>query len=64
MTRKTHLKHTVHGGPTCQKGRTGGALSGEHITVRYAEFITERADIQCERCRSSKLFAFLERKAA
>ena len=63
MARKTHLQHTTLGGPTCQRGRRGGALRGEHITVRFDEFIEERADLQCDRCRSSKLFGFLERKA-
>lgn len=62
MTRKTHLQHTVHGGPTCQTGRVGAALRGEHITVRYKEFAVERS--QCTRCRASKLFALLARKAA
>jgi hypothetical protein len=64
MTRKTHLSHTTLGGPTCQRGRRGGALRGEHCSESFAEFITRRADLQCDRCRSSKLFAFLERKAS
>ena len=66
MTHKTHLKHTIPGanGPTCQRGRTGGSLRGEHLTVGFAEFIAEPADLQCDRCRSSKLFSFLARKAA
>jgi hypothetical protein len=64
MTRKTHLQHTVKFGPTCKSGRSGGSLSGEHITVKYAEFAAEPAELQCDRCRSSKLFAFLERQAA
>lgn len=62
MTRKAHLEHTVHRGPTCQTGRSGAALRGEHITVTYAEFAAEPA--QCTRCRASKLFAFLSRKSA
>lgn len=64
MNRKTHLKHTVNGGPTCQRGRTGGALRGEHITEKFDEFIREWADLRCSRCENSKLFAFLQRKAA
>ena len=64
MTRKTHLSHTTFGGPTCQRGRRGGALRGEHISVRFDEFIEERPELQCDRCRSSKLFAFLDRKSA
>ena len=63
MTRKYHLRHTSHGGPTCQTGRAGAALRGEHITVKYAEFSACRAELQCSRCASSKLFAFLTRKA-
>ena len=61
MARKAHLQHTVHRGPTCQTGRVGAALKGEHITVKFAEFVAESH--QCERCKSSKLFAFLSRKA-
>lgn len=64
MTRKTHLQHTVHYGPTCKSGRFGGALRGEHITVKYSEFAAEKPELQCERCRDSKLFAFLERQTA
>lgn len=64
MTRKEHLKHTVNGGPTCKGGRVGAALSGEHITVKYSVFSALRPELQCERCRSSKLFAFLERQTA
>lgn len=64
MTHKTHLKHTVHGGPTCKSGRIGGQLRGEHLTVKFPEFAAERADLRCDRCASSKLFAFLTRKAA
>ena len=64
MTRKIHLKHTVSGGPTCQTGRIGGALRGEHITETYAEFVTRAATVQCSRCASSSLFKFLARKAA
>ena len=64
MTRKTHLQHTVHYGPTCKSGRSGGQLRGEHITVAFTEFAAERADLRCDRCASSKLFAFLTRRAA
>lgn len=64
MSRKIHLKHTVQGGPTCQTGRVGGALRGEHITVQFSEFVAERGEYQCSRCLASKLFAFLQRKAA
>lgn len=64
MTRKTHLQHTVHYGPTCKSGRFGGQLRGEHITVKYAEFAAERAELRCDRCESSKLFAFLQRVEA
>ena len=62
MNRKEHLRHTKHGGPTCQTGRIGAALRGEHITLKYSEFSTSNA--QCGRCRSSSLFAFLERQEA
>lgn len=62
--RKDHLKHTVHGGPTCKSGRFGGQLRGEHITLPAAEFLATDPAIRCERCTSSKLFAFLSRKAA
>jgi len=60
--RKQHLEHTVSRGPTCKTGRAGAALSGEHITMGYAEFAANPA-VQCERCKSSKLFAFLTRRA-
>jgi len=59
--RKTHLQHTVKFGPTCQNGRVGGSLRGEHITVKFEEFI--KAEVRCERCDCSKLFAFLKRQA-
>lgn len=62
MTRKEHLQHTLHGGPTCQTGRAGGSLRGEHITLSWDEFAV--SPHQCSRCRSSKLFSFLERQAA
>jgi hypothetical protein len=62
MIRKLHLQHTIHRGPTCQTGRAGAALRGEHITGTYAEFIAHTGQ-QCDRCKSSKLFAFLARKA-
>jgi hypothetical protein len=63
MTRKYHLQHTIHRGPTCQTGRSGGSLRGEHITVKYDEFITYTS-LQCSRCAASKLFSFLTRQAA
>lgn len=62
--RKNHLQHTVHNGPTCQRGRSGGSLRGEHFTYPHAEFVATSAEHRCARCASSKLFAFLERKAA
>jgi hypothetical protein len=64
MTRKHHLQHTVNRGPTCQTGRAGAALRGEHITEGFAAFSTRSADLQCSRCASSKLFMFLQRKEA
>lgn len=62
MTRKTHLQHTVHRGPTCQTGRMGAALRGEHITVKFEEFITRSTSLRCSRCASSSLFRFMNRK--
>jgi hypothetical protein len=62
MSRATHLQDTKFHGPTCQSGRSGGSLRGEHITVKFAEFIA--ASGQCERCKSGKLFALLSRQAA
>lgn len=64
MTRKEHLKHTVHGGPTCQSGRVGGQLRGEHLSCKYSEFSALPLEQRCVRCNSSKLFAFLERQTA
>lgn len=64
MTRKHHLQHTVHNGPTCQTGRSGAALRGEHITEKFEKFVTRSVELQCTRCAASKLFAFLTRKAA
>lgn len=61
--RKEHLKHTVNGGPTCQRGRSGGSLRGEHLTSPFAEFIAAPLEAQCERCRTSTLFNFLQRQA-
>jgi hypothetical protein len=61
-THKNHLRDTKHGGPTCQGGRSGGSLRGEHFTMKFAEFV-QRAD-QCERCKASKLFSLLQRTAA
>jgi hypothetical protein len=62
--RKAHLQHTVHYGPTCQSGRSGGSLRGEHITEKFSEFAKEPAEQRCTRCANSKLFAFLQRQAA
>jgi hypothetical protein len=62
--RKYHLQHTQHRGPTCQTGRIGAALRGEHITEKFDEFVTRPADWQCSRCAASKLFGFLTRHAA
>lgn len=64
MAHKDHLKHTGHGGPTCQRGRTGGALRGEHFTSSYAEFSALPVERRCARCSASKLFAVLERETA
>ena len=60
--RKTHLQDTRHYGPACQSGRSGAALRGEHITVKFDEFVASVG--QCERCASSKLFSFLQRQAS
>lgn len=62
--RKDHLKHTVNGGPTCQRGRIGGNLRGEHLTAPFEEFIALAPELRCSRCANSKLFAFLQRQAA
>jgi hypothetical protein len=64
MNRKDHLQHTVRGGPTCQSGRSGGSLRGEHITLPASEFLALAPEFRCNRCASSKLFAFLQRQAA
>lgn len=64
MSRKIHLSHTVKFGPTCKSGRTGGSLRGEHIAEPFAEFVQQPAHLQCDRCKSSSLFKFLERKKA
>ena len=64
MTRKHHLQDTKHFGPTCQSGRSGGSLLGEHITEKFAEFNARPAELQCSRCATGKLFALLTRKAA
>jgi hypothetical protein len=63
-TRRENLRRLIGqwGGPTCQTGRSGGSLRGEHITLKYSEFSASR--VQCDRCRSSKLFSFLERQTA
>lgn len=62
--RKDHLTHTVRGGPTCQSGRSGGSLRGEHLTIPAREFLALAPELRCERCASSKLFDFLQRQAA
>lgn len=62
--RKDHLTHTVRGGPTCQSGRSGGSLHGEHLTIPAAQFLALDPELRCTRCASSKLFAFLQRQAA
>ena len=62
--RKDHLTHTVRGGPTCKSGRSGGSLRGEHLTIPAREFLALAPELRCERCASSKLFAFLQRQAA
>lgn len=64
MSHKIHLQHTTHSGPTCQTGRAGASLRGEHITLPFAEFIERPEQLRCSRCEASKLFAFLERKSA
>ena len=64
MTHKHHLQHTVKYGPTCQGGRLGGSLRGEHFTAPATEFFAMSPDVRCVRCASSKLFAFLQRQAA
>lgn len=51
------------GGPTCQRGRVGGALRGEHFTFGIKEFIATPPELRCARCANSMLFAFLKRKA-
>jgi hypothetical protein len=61
--RKDHLQHTVHYGPACKSGRSGGSLRGEHITLPAAQFLALSQDLRCDRCSSSKLFAFLQRQA-
>lgn len=64
MIRKTHLKHSTKFGPVCQAGHSGARINGEHFTGSFAEFVAAPADQQCAKCRSSKLFAFLQRQAA
>ena len=64
MAHKFHLQHTTHRGPTCQTGRIGSALRGEHFTEGFEEFAARHSDRQCSRCVASKLFAFLQRKEA
>ena len=63
MSRKYHLQHTSKSGSVCRAGKIGAALEGrEHITLRTAEFAATRPELQCERCKSSSLFAFLSKK--
>ena len=62
--RKDHLMHTVHYGPACKSGRSGGSLRGEHITLPASQFLALAPELRCERCANSKLFAFLQRKAS
>jgi len=64
MTHKEHLQHTIGGGPTCQRGKIGGSLRGEHFTSKYSEFSALPVERRCSRCNNSKLFAFLERQTA
>jgi hypothetical protein len=64
MTHKEHLQHTNGNGPTCQNGRMGGSIRGEHFTSKYSEFAAYPVERRCTRCSNSKLFAFLERQAA
>jgi hypothetical protein len=64
MIRKEHLQHTVSGGPTCQSGRLGGQLRGEHLSSKYSEFSALPVEQRCARCENSPLFAFLKRQAA
>lgn len=64
MSRKDHLKHTANSGPTCQRGRTGGALRGEHLTAPFAEFKALPPARRCARCAASPLFAYLQRQEA
>lgn len=61
--RKDHLLHTVRFGPTCQSGRSGGGLRGEHLTVPAAQFLALSPEHRCEKCAKSKLFLFLQRQA-
>lgn len=62
MAHKYHLEHTVTGGPTCQRGRSGGSLRGEHFTFGVAEFMNADTALRCSRCENSSLFAFLKRQ--
>ena len=62
-TRKDHLLHTVKFGPTCQSGRSGAALRGEHFTLPANEFLALDPQFRCIKCVNSKLFAFLQRQA-
>ncbi len=60
---KNHLQHTVNNGATCQRGRAGASLRGEHLTYKYSDFVATPVEHRCTRCNNSKLFAFLQRKA-
>lgn len=63
MTRKAHMQHTTKFGPTCQGGKVGGSLRGEHVTMEFSEFAKLDEDKRCSRCTASPLFSFLQRKA-
>jgi hypothetical protein len=58
--RKYHLKSSKHHGPSCQSGRIGPAIDGEHITVAYKEFKAAPVEARCQRCAKSKLFQFFQ----
>lgn len=64
MTRKMHLKHSQFGGPTCQRGRVGGSLRGEHLSEGFDDFVERSEELQCARCVASPLFGFLQRQQA
>ncbi|MCW2764028.1 MAG: hypothetical protein JWR85_4229 [Marmoricola sp.] len=64
MARKEHLNKPGFGGPVCQAGNSGAAINGEHITSKFAEFVTYPEAAQCSKCKNSKVFAFLAKQAA